>query len=98
MKNPLTQAGIEPTTLRFVAQHLNHCATTVSIVLRTVVKIYPSVGTYCRKVPPECILFTRLHEIALQKVEILIVAAVRTFKSCTILPHCSVSHFRQPQS
>ena len=27
MKNPLTPAGIEPATLRFVAQHLNHCAT-----------------------------------------------------------------------
>ena len=29
MKNPLTLAGIEPATFRFVAQHLNHCATTV---------------------------------------------------------------------
>jgi len=27
MKNLLTQAGIEPATYRFVAQHLNHCAT-----------------------------------------------------------------------
>ena len=25
MKNPLTPAGIEPATFRFVAQHLNHC-------------------------------------------------------------------------
>jgi len=29
MKNPLTPAGIEPVTFRFVEQHLNHCATTV---------------------------------------------------------------------
>ena len=29
MKNPLTLAGIEPTTFRLVAQHLNHCATAV---------------------------------------------------------------------
>ena len=29
MKNPLTTAGIEPATHRFVAQHLNHCATVV---------------------------------------------------------------------
>jgi len=31
MKNPLTPAGIEPATFRFVAQHLNHCATVVPI-------------------------------------------------------------------
>jgi len=31
MKNPLTSAGIEPATFRFVAQHLNHCATAVPI-------------------------------------------------------------------
>ena len=29
MKNPLTAAGIKPTTFRFVAKHLNHCATAV---------------------------------------------------------------------
>ena len=29
MKNPLTPAGIEPATFRFVAPHLNHCATAV---------------------------------------------------------------------
>ena len=29
MKNPMTLAGIEPATFRFVAQHLNHCATAV---------------------------------------------------------------------
>jgi len=29
MKNPLTPAGIEPATFRFVAQHLSHCATVV---------------------------------------------------------------------
>jgi len=29
MKNPLTPAGIEPATFRFVAQHLNRCAITV---------------------------------------------------------------------
>jgi len=29
MKNPLTPAGIEPAAFRFVAQHLNHCATVV---------------------------------------------------------------------
>jgi len=29
MKNPMTPSGIEPATSRFVAQHLNHCATMV---------------------------------------------------------------------
>jgi len=29
MKNPLTLAGIEPATYRFVAQRLNRCATAV---------------------------------------------------------------------
>jgi hypothetical protein len=29
MKNPMTPAGIELGTLRFVAQDLNHCATAV---------------------------------------------------------------------
>jgi len=38
MKNPLTPAGIEPATFRFVAQHLNHCATTVSSCVRTLHK------------------------------------------------------------
>ena len=33
MKNPLTPAGIEPATFRYVAQRLNHCATTVPIHL-----------------------------------------------------------------
>ena len=32
MKIPMTPAGIEPATFRFVAQHLNHCATAVILV------------------------------------------------------------------
>ena len=31
MKNPLTPRGIKQATFRFVAQHLNHCATAVQI-------------------------------------------------------------------
>jgi len=31
MKIPLTPAGIEPATFRFVVQHLNHCATAVPL-------------------------------------------------------------------
>jgi len=39
MKNPLTPAGIEPATFRFVAQHLNHCAIAVQIISIAEVKI-----------------------------------------------------------
>ena len=35
IKNPLTTAGIKPETFRFVAQHLNHCATTVPLYVCT---------------------------------------------------------------
>ena len=34
MKNPLTPAGIKPATFRFVAQHLNCCATAVPNYMR----------------------------------------------------------------
>ena len=32
MKSPLTLAGIEPATFRFVTEHLNHCATAVPLI------------------------------------------------------------------
>ena len=48
MKNPLTPAGIEPATFRFVAQHLNHCATAV-----------PSVNTLQENI--QTILYTELE-------------------------------------
>jgi hypothetical protein len=45
MKNPLTQAGIEPVTFRFVAQHLNHRATAVPIKMHdTNMKITSDLG------------------------------------------------------
>ena len=37
-KIPMTPSGIEPATFRFVAQHLNHCANVVPLV----VSIYPT--------------------------------------------------------
>ena len=44
MKNPVTPAGIEPATFRFVAQHLNHCATAVPSTYRNNLKFHvPSV-------------------------------------------------------
>ena len=36
MKNSLTPAGIEPATFRFVAQHLNQCATALPISFQVV--------------------------------------------------------------
>ena len=33
IKTPLTPAGIEPATFRFVAQHLNHCVTAVPQIM-----------------------------------------------------------------
>jgi len=32
IKNSMTPSGMEPATFRFVAQHLNHCATAVPYV------------------------------------------------------------------
>jgi len=37
MRNPLTPAGIEPATFRFVAQHLNHCASTVPLPVKSAI-------------------------------------------------------------
>ena len=48
MKNPLTPAGIEPPTYRFVAQHLNHCATAVpSKTSPTLSMFIPFSTNYC---------------------------------------------------
>ena len=44
MKNPLTPAGIEPSTFRIVAQHLNHCATAVHYLVRRVSSSCPVLG------------------------------------------------------
>jgi len=42
MKNPLTPVGVEPATFRFVAQHLNHCATAVPIQKKAYNKMLPA--------------------------------------------------------
>jgi len=42
LKNPLTQAGIEPVAFRFVAQYLKQCATAVPLVklVGFIIRIY----------------------------------------------------------
>jgi len=50
MKNPLTPAGIEPATFRFVAQYLNHCATAVpQILLVVLIYVLPEDGPFGSK-------------------------------------------------
>ena len=39
----MTPAGIEPATFRFVAQHLNHCATAVVIIIIIIIIITTTV-------------------------------------------------------
>jgi len=49
MKNPLTPAGIESATFRFVAQHLNQCATAVpDLNMYIQSKIFLEDGRVCR--------------------------------------------------
>ena len=45
----MTPSGIEPSTFRFVAQHLNHCATAVPFTLGTVHKIIARIETAAAK-------------------------------------------------
>jgi len=49
MKNPLTLAGIEPATFRFVAQHFNHCATAGILPIYRTELLYPVMfrGVWC---------------------------------------------------
>ena len=46
MKNPLTPAGIKQVTFRFVAQHLNHCATAVPLQIKYVIFIMKEPVSY----------------------------------------------------
>ena len=50
MKNPLTPAGIEPATFRFVAQHLNHGATAVPHI--GLVSIFSFLANVCFAITP----------------------------------------------
>jgi len=55
----MTPAGIEPTTFRFVAQHLNHCATT---------KLYSHSTVFRKKIVASQWLFivTKIDTVSLQ--------------------------------
>ena len=57
-KIPMTPAGIEPATFRFVAQHLNHCATAVPIYICIYINNWTSVESrQCEQ--HSCFLFER---------------------------------------
>ena len=47
--NPLTSAGIEPATSRFVAQHLNHCATAVPTTIIVLTRLFVVFGTGAKR-------------------------------------------------
>ena len=59
MKNPLTPAGIEPATFRFVAQHLNHCATAVP--LRNCTNLKKKIPVTLAAIEPETFRFVAQH-------------------------------------
>jgi len=47
MKNPVTPVGIEPATFRFVAQHINHCATAVPKITKMQFYKYEQIVVKC---------------------------------------------------
>ena len=49
----MTLSGIEPATFRFVAQHLNHCATAISGSVHTVKKNAEALVTAATEIGPE---------------------------------------------
>ena len=55
----MTPSGIEPATFRFVAQHLNHCATAVP-------SLQGPLSLYCKTVPADFNSETR-NPVALLK-------------------------------
>jgi hypothetical protein len=54
MKNPLTPAGIEPASFRFVAQHLNHCAIAVPTSQGAGEQIY--ISYICEHTADSCLM------------------------------------------
>ena len=75
MKNPLTSAGIEPATFRFVAQNLNHCATAVpqyimitidvKTTVRHVVSLYDIAVVWVLSTPPIGTVYIYLYRCTL---------------------------------
>ena len=60
----MTPAGIEPATFRFVAQHLNHCATTVPdvcVLLVNNLQQADMTGVKCMEYKIPFTIFTHTH-------------------------------------
>jgi len=64
MKHPLTSAGIESVTFRFVAQHLNHCATAVPPLWSCTVpvKVILTLSYLCKA---KCVSFLKIWHISI---------------------------------
>ena len=55
MKNPMTPAGIEPATFRFVGQHLNHCDIYIYIYSTNTFNIFSTCCTFSVYSSTKCV-------------------------------------------
>ena len=81
MKNPLTPAGIEPATFRFVAQHLNHCVTAVP---NTMVLYYNLMG------PPSYMRSFVDRNVVMRRIPVLNRNVVRRFVRLAVIRRTNV--------
>ena len=81
MKNPLTPAGIEPATFRFVAQLLNHCVTAVP---NTMVLYYNLMG------PPSYMLSFVDRNVVMRRIPVLNKNVVRRFVRLAVIRRTNV--------
>jgi len=81
MKNPLTPAGIESATFRFVAHHLNHCATAGP---NTMVLYYNLMG------PPSYMRSYVGRNVVMRRIPVLNKNVVRRFVRLAVIRRTNV--------